>query len=149
MRSVGEKVHAALVRGAPEELLVDDFSLRSLVDSESATRYGALRAGIGARLSEIDTGLFSDTRFGGACLQGARLEAPGGVVGLVRDGWVFDRILVMGLQPGGRRIGAWVEGVFVDTNEGFVALDLSQVESPRWEHADLDLATCDMEVGIR
>jgi hypothetical protein len=149
VREVGEAIHATLVRGAPIELLVDDVGLRSLVDSQAATRYGALRAGVGARLEGLDLGLLSGTTFAGACLQGARLETHGGHVGLVADGWVVDRVLVVGLQPGGRRIASWVEGPFVRTTHGWLALDLAGVEAPRWEHADLELATCDMEVGLR
>ena len=95
----GQRIYAALARGAPTDLLVDDVGLRGLLDSQAATRFAALRVGISARL-------------------------------------------------GGRRVASWVEGAFVYTREGFRALDLTRVEVPRWEHADLELAACDMEVGI-
>ena len=52
-------------------------------------------------------------------------------------------------MPTGRRVAAWVEGVFIQTDGGFVAIDLHRVEDPRCEHTDLEIAPCDMEAGIR
>ena len=51
----------------------------------------------------------------------------------------------VGLRCG---VAAWVEGVFVYSNAGFKAIDLQRVEAPRWEHADLEIATCDMQAGL-
>jgi hypothetical protein len=146
----GQRIYEALARGAPTDLLVDDVGLRGLLDSQSATRFAALRVGISARLGThaVDFQPLREARYGGVCLQASRLEPAGSALGLRADGWVFDRALVMGLQPGGRRVASWVEGAFVYTREGFRALDLTRVEVPRWEHADLELAACDMEVGI-
>jgi hypothetical protein len=68
------------------------------------------------------------------------------VLGLQADGWIFDRFLLIGRRPSGRRIAAWVEGVFVYTDAGFTALDLERVEEPRWEHSDLEIAPCDLSI---
>ena len=150
MDQTGQRIYGALARGAPTDLLVDDVGLRSLLDSQAATRFAALRVGTSARVSVQleDFQSLRDARYGGVCLQASRLEPAGSSLGLRADGWVFDRALVMGHQPGGRRVASWVEGSFVYTREGFRALDLTRVEVPRWEHADLELASCDMEVGI-
>ncbi len=32
------------------------------------------------------------------------------------------------------------------SDAGFGALDLERVETPRWEHSDLELAPCDMAI---
>ncbi len=151
VRDGGRALYAALREGTPEVLLADDVLLRSLVDAEAASRYTALRMGTGVRLGihPEELGALGPAEFGGVCLQGVRLEPGGSRLGLLADGWVFDRALVMGLEPGGRRMAAWLEGTFVYTPEGFVALVLSRVEAPRWEHSDLELAPCDMQVGLR
>ena len=92
-----------------------------------------------------------EARYGGVCLQDARVERSGPPFGLRESGWVFDRALVVGVTsegPEGRRVAAWVEGTFVYTTEGFGAISIVRVERPRWEHSDLELAPCDMEVGV-
>jgi hypothetical protein len=149
--ATGERIYGELTRGDPVRLLADDLALRELVSPSAASRYSALRLGTTARLSvqPEDFRPLHDATYGGVCLQGSRLEPAHATLGLARDGWVFDRALVMGVQPGGRRLASWVEGIFVYTTDGFVALALNRVESPRWEHADLELAACDMEVGIQ
>lgn len=145
----GERLYAVLSAGTPEQLLADDVQLRSLLTPEAASRYTALRMGSGMRLDVRPEQFvpFQQASYAGLCLQGSRVEPKGSPLGLVEDGWVFDRALVVGVQPGGRRIAAWVEGTFVYTPEGFLALELNRVEAPRWEHSDLELASCDMEVG--
>lgn len=146
----GERLYTALSRGRPLTLLADDVALRALVDSRSASRYSALRQGVSARVGAegADFGPLAHARYSGVCLQGARLEPRAGSLGLRADGWVFDRALVVGDEPGGRRLASWVEGTFVYSSDGFLALSLSRVEAPRWEHSDLEMAVCDMEVGI-
>lgn len=85
--------------------------------------------------------------YAGFCAQGA---LQGGAVdpGLRADGWMLDRILVV---AGLNRVqsASWVEGRFVFTDQGFKVLSLSRVEPPRAQHADLELAPCDVERGIR
>ncbi len=150
LQELGRQLHASLARGAPEQLLFDDAALSRLVDEASATRLRALRVGAGARL-RVEPARFrvlGTARYVGVCLQGARQEPAGGPLGLKSQGWVFERALVVGAQPGGRRVASWVEGAFVFTDAGFGALALTRVEPPRWEHSDLELAICDMAVGL-
>jgi hypothetical protein len=146
----GERIYEALAQGRPDSLLVDDDGLRRLVTDDAATRYSAVRMGISVRLAvdPAEFEAFRNSTYTGICLQHARVEPPGTPIGLVERGWVFDRALVVGQQPGGRRFASWIEGTFVYTPEGFVAIDIASIETPRWEHADLELATCDMEVGV-
>ncbi len=148
---LGRHLYGLLRRGQPERLLFDDPALGRLVDEASATRLRALRAGTGARL-RVEPSRFrilGSARYAGLCLQGARQQPAGGPLGLKADGWVFERVLVVGLQAGGRRLASWVEGAFLLTDAGFGALALTRVEPPRWEHSDLELTTCDMQVGLR
>lgn len=151
MRDGGRLMYTALREGRPESLLADDVTLRALLDAEAASRYTALRIGSGVRLATPLEALaqLSQADYVGVCLQGVRLEPAHDRLGLTEPGWVFDRALVAGIQPSGRRMAAWVEGTFVYTPGGFVALDLTRVEAPRWEHSDLELAPCDMQVGIQ
>jgi hypothetical protein len=146
----GERIYRALAEGEPNRLLVDDAGLRRLVSDDAATRYAAVRMGISVRLAvdPAEFEAFRNSRYTGVCLQHARVEPAGTGVGLLERGWMFDRALVVGQQPGGRRFASWVEGTFVYTPEGFLAIDIARIETPRWEHADLELATCDMEVGV-
>lgn len=144
----GERAWAALSAGEPERLLYDDLDLRQLLDTAGATRLSARRLGAGPRLGlmiDLPT-LLENAEYAGICLQGAREEPAGGVLGLRDDGWVFDRALVIGRRPSGRRIASWLEGTFVFTDTGFGALDLERVETPRWEHSDLEIAPCDHAV---
>lgn len=150
MRDIGARLYAALSEGRPQDVLLGDDELRLVLAAPAATRASALRVGLGARLGlgRSDFGPFQTSEFAGVCLQEARLEPAATPVGLVREAWVFDRVLVVGRRPGGRRVAAWVEGEFVFTNAGFGAIDLRRIEAPRVEHSDLELATCDMEVGV-
>lgn len=147
MDAIGRKLYASLSDGRPEQVLFDDEALRSLLETPAATRASALRPGVSARLAVRPEAFrpMREAQFSGICLQNARVEDAAGPLGLRSQGWVFDRALVIGTQPGGRRIASWVEGTFLFTDAGFGAIDLWRVEEPRWEHADLELAPCDME----
>jgi hypothetical protein len=148
---VGRDILGSLTVARPQRLLFDDVALRALVAGETATRLAALRQSVELRLALRREGFESlrGAELGGVCLQGSRLERAGDALGLREDGWVFDRALVLAILPGNRRVASWVEGTFLYTDAGFGALDLARVEEPRWEHSDLELASCDMEVGIR
>jgi hypothetical protein len=88
--------------------------------------------------------------YGGFCAQGAREEAAGNSLGLTRPGWVLDRILVVAdLGEGRARSASWLEGAFVYTAYGWKALSFRRIEPPRRQHADLELAPCDVESGLR
>lgn len=140
----GRRAWDALSSHQPTRLLYDELDLRELLDPAGATRFSA-RRGSAARIGSGGVELDS-ARYAGICLQGAREEPANGVLGLRSRGWVFDRALVIGTRPGGRRVAAWLEGIFVFTDAGFGALDLERVEEPRWEHSDLELAPCDLAV---
>jgi hypothetical protein len=150
LRDSGERFYAALSRGRPLLTLLDELGLRRVVDDPSATRYSARRAGLNLRLGvrPADFESFRSAEFLGICAQGARERPAGGVLGLREPTWTLERVLVVGRRPSGRRIAAWLEGIFVLTDQGLYALDLSRAEAPRWEHSDLELASCDVEVGV-
>lgn len=144
----GRRAWEALADGDPARVLYDVVELRALLEPSVATRLSARRPSLGRRLGphRSSRGLLQRARYAGICLQGARELPAGGVLGLRSPGWVFDRALLIGTRPSGRRIASWFEGIFVFTDAGFGALDLERVEEPRWEHSDLELATCDFAV---
>lgn len=145
---VGRRAWGAMRAGDPAGLLFDDLDLRSLLDGPAATRISAQRLGIAGRVGDTGSfpGLLEDAEYAGVCVQGAREAGPGGALGLRSPGWVFDRLLVIGRRPTGRRIAAWIEGIWLYTDAGFRALDLERVERPRWEHSDLEIAPCDLSI---
>jgi hypothetical protein len=146
--ALGRRAWDAMAAGAPQRLLLDDLDLRTVLDSAGATRLSARRLSVVQRIGETDelSRLLAGASYAGVCLQGARDEAEGGVTGLRSPGWVFDRILVIGRRGTGRRIAAWLEGLFLYTDAGFFAVDLERVERPRWEHSDLEIAPCDLSI---
>lgn len=143
---LGRRLHA-LYGGAPEATVVlsrDD--LERLLEPRAAERVAAQpRLDLGPAVAQGDP--LGGARYLGVCVQGVRLEPPGGPLGLREERWVLDRALVVGIRPGRRRVAAWVEGVFVRTTDGVEAIALQRLERPRWEHSDLDLAPCDMGSG--
>jgi hypothetical protein len=149
LQEIGRRIFAATKGARPRDLVFDDLALRTLLESEAASRYSLARDLSAERLGMRDLAELDDTRYAGICIQDARLEPPNTFIGLREPGWVFARALVLAVRPGGRRIGWWVEGTFVYTDIGFGAVALQRIEPPRWEHSDLDIAPCDMEVGIR
>ncbi|MFW5875646.1 MAG: hypothetical protein ACOCXM_02800 [Myxococcota bacterium] len=151
LERLGKRIYRALARGDVKSLLLDDLAFRRLLAPEAATRASAWRTGVRTRLAMRREAfeVLEAAAYVGVCVQGSRLEPAGSPVGLREPGWVLDRVLVAGEKPGGSRLAAWVEGSFLYTDAGFGAISLDRVEEPRWEHSDLDLAPCDMEVGIR
>jgi hypothetical protein len=93
---------------------------------------------------------WSSASFVGFCAQGARVEPPHAGLGLTQAGWVLDRILVVARpETAGPPSASWLEGDFVYTGQGWRVLSLRRVEPPRRHHADLELAPCDVEAGLR
>jgi hypothetical protein len=86
-------------------------------------------------------------RYAGLCVQQGRSEPSGGPIGLRAPGFVFERALLIGREPDGGPVASWVEGEFLNTDAGFGALTLERVEPPRRDHADLELAQCEIRVG--
>jgi hypothetical protein len=148
---LGRRAFVALARRLPHALMLDDLGLRALLGPDAANQAAALRAStaLGMRVPAETAVALAHARYQGVCLQGARLLPAGPPIGLRSDGFVFDRALVVATEPDGGRVAAWVEGTFVLTDLGFYAVTLQRLETPRRDHADLDLAPCDLEIGVR
>jgi len=147
--ALARTLYAALGAGTPESTLVARRELDELLTPEGRLRAEVWRDQSGFEsIRQAWAESHRTAEYSGFCAQGARDEAPGGGVGLVEPGWTFNRLLLMG-HDGTRRSAAWVEGVFVLTDDGFRVLGFSRIEAPRAHHADLDLAPCDVEQGIR
>ncbi len=148
---LGARAFAVLLHGTPHALLLDDVGLRAVLKPEAANQAAALRAStaLGMRVPADAAAALANAHYQGVCLQGARLVPAGPPLGLRAPGYIFDRALVVGVEPDGGRVAAWVEGTFVLTDLGFYALALQRLEAPRRDHADLDLAPCDLEIGLR
>lgn len=145
----GRRAYGLARVGSVAPLLLDDLQLRALLHPEAATRVAVLRHNHRRAwsLSALERQLLANSEFIGVCVQGLRVEPAAGVLGLTADGWVFDRMLLVGSHGVGGHVALWVEGIFLRTDAGLRALTLERVESPRREHADLELALCDLRVG--
>ncbi|MDH5493852.1 MAG: hypothetical protein OEY14_18020 [Myxococcales bacterium] len=146
LRELGAWLHGALCAGRPQDLLFGEGALRALLSERLASREILLRGAERPPTPAVD--LWQGVEFSGICLQGARDEPPQGRAGLRAEAWIFERALVVADRSDGRRVAAWIEGLFVYTDQGFGALSLRRVEDPRWEHSDLEIAPCDMQIGI-
>lgn len=146
---VGRRAWDAMRAGEPERLLYDELDLTDLLSRGAAMRIRGHRIHLVERLNvrpEVLAAPLAAADYGGVCLQGARVEAASGPLGLRSEAWVFDRLLLIGRRASGQRVAAWIEGVFVYSDAGFAALDLERVEEPRWEHSDLEIAPCDLAI---
>lgn len=151
IHGLGRAVFDALRAGAPERLLFDDLALRALLDSVGVSRASAIRgmAGPGLRVTRRGLSLaLRDATYVGVCLQESSVEGPGGALGLRANAWVVGRVFLVAEHPRLGRLGGWVEGSFVFTSRGFGALVVDRVEPPRPAHSDLELASCEMAVGL-
>lgn len=149
---IGRQLYRALGEGVPERLLVDASELKSMLDTDGAMRVLELRRrgsapGIAAKEMRA---AFSGTSYDGVCFDRARREAAGTTLGLLHEAFVFERALIVGKQVGGTTLAAWMEGLFMSTGTGdlAVALVLSRVEAPRRDHPDLGLLQCDFKDGL-
>lgn len=147
---VGRRAFDALVTGATQPLLLEDDALRALLSPEAANHASALRvsASLAFEVDEQAAATLAEASYSGVCVQHAQLSPAGPPLGLRRPGFTFDRVLVIGREPGGGQVAAWVEGSFVYTDRGFFAVALQRLSSPRRDHADLDLAPCDLRFEI-
>jgi hypothetical protein len=145
----GQKLYAALAQGHLETVMFDDVALRAVLLPDAATRITSVRLAAGStlRLAADARALLQRAKYAGLCVQQGRAEPSAGAIGLRAPGFVFERALVIGREPGGGAVASWVEGEFLNTDAGFGALSLERVEPPRRDHADLDLAECEMRVG--
>jgi hypothetical protein len=144
LATFGQRLYRALASGHFDEVIADDRARDALLRPEIARRSSrSLSAGpYGSAAREQQ--LWGSARYAGLCVQSGRTELPAGVVGLRRTGFVFERGLLIGREAGGGELAGWVEGVFVLTEQGFVALEIERVETPRRDHSDLELAECEL-----
>jgi hypothetical protein len=132
--------------------MLDASELKSIFDTDGALRILQLRErGSAPGLAAAEQrAAFGGTTYGGVCFDRARREAAGTTLGLLHPAFVFERALIVGKQLDGTPIAAWMEGLFMSTGTGdlAVALVLSRVEAPRRDHPDLGLLQCDFTDGL-
>ncbi len=149
---IGRQLYAALADGEPERLLLDLSELKSIFDTDGALRIRELRARGSAPgfAAAEQRAAFSGTTYLGVCFDRARLEPAGATLGLLHKAFVFQRALIVGKQLDDSVFAAWMEGLFMSTGTGdlAVALVLSRVEAPRRDHPDLGLLQCDFIDGL-
>ncbi|MFT3921342.1 MAG: hypothetical protein QM778_02285 [Myxococcales bacterium] len=140
----------AIRADAPEQALAPAAELDELLPSPTRTRIEQERRRPIHQAASVPghPAVWSAASYAGFCAQGAREEPAGGALGLGGAAWLLDRLLVVA-DLGNGRSASWVEGRFLFTDQGWRALTLSRVETPRAGHSDLDLAPCDVEQGIR
>jgi hypothetical protein len=149
---IGRQLYSALGDGEPERLMLDASELKSIFDTDGALRILQLRergSAPGFAAAE-QRAAFGGTSYGGVCFDRARIEPSGATLGLLHRAFVFERALVVGKQADGTALAAWMEGLFMATGSGdlAVALVLSRVEAPRRDHPDLGLLQCDFIDGL-
>jgi len=147
LATFGERLYGAVATGHLEEVVASDRARDALLKPEAAQRTSfELAAGkkVEAAVPAADRELWGSARYAGLCIQSGRLELPSGAVGLSKAGFVFERGLLIGREPAGGELAGWVEGVFVLTQDGFVALEIERIEPPRRDHSDLELAECEL-----
>lgn len=152
LTELGKVLFEGLRGGALRACFVKPDELDALVAPEARFRLERARED---SVERADAALdfqraWAAASYAGFCAQGAREEAAGRSLGLTRPGWVLDRILVVADLGAGRpRSAAWLEGAFLYTDRGWRALSFRRIEPPRLHHADLELAPCDVEWGVR
>jgi hypothetical protein len=142
--ALGQRLYSAVARGLWEEVLFDHVALDALLEPTAASL--ASTSARTVALSPEQRGMWNAARYAGLCVQQGRLEPAAGAVGLRAPGFVFERALLIGREPGGGAIAGWVDGRFLNTDAGFGALSVERVEAPRRDHADLELQVCELRV---
>lgn len=144
--TLARRLFDAMRSGHLGQALSSGSSLDELVVPHARIRFDGERQRL---FSDVDLRWTSwgSANYVGFCAQDAD-GGNGGGAGLRQPGWVLSRVLVVA-DDGGGPSASWAEGTFVYTSAGFQALSLSSVEPIRPRHADLDLAPCDVERGIR
>ena len=143
--ALGERLFAALASGHWDGVLFDRASLADILDPAAVTR--ATLAHRTVQLSEEQRRLWGAARYSAICVQQGRLEPAAGPAGLRSPGFLFERALLIGREPGGGAMAGWVEGRFLNTDAGFGAVTVERVETPRRDHADLELAVCELRAS--
>jgi len=146
---LGEQLYGVLTRGSLGDLWANGNDLDQLFTVNARAKRSAGRGDASHVLAEGGWGqAWVHHPYGGFCAQGGREEPANGPLGLKEPTWVLDRVLVVAAD-GHRRAASWVDGLFVYTTRGWIAVDLHEAESPRPDHSDLELAPCDVQRGIR
>jgi hypothetical protein len=143
--ALGERLFTALASGRWEGVLLDGEALADVLQPPAVTR--ATLAHRAVQLSEEQRRLWGSARYGAICVQQGRLEPASGPAGLRSPGFLFERALLIGREPGGGQMAGWVEGRFLNTDAGFGAVTVERVETPRRDHADLELAVCELRAS--
>lgn len=147
---LGRNLYDALASDQPQRVLLGDAEVRVLLVPEAAQRAlvqrGAVRGSF--HLSLDERAMLRGASYAGICVQEGRAEPALGLLGLRAPGFVFERALLVASEPGGGALASWVEGRFVNTDRGFAVLSLERVEPPRRDHADLELAVCELRAGV-
>ena len=133
----------------------DETSILMTTEQLEATLHPAVYIHVQQRRALARTGRggnggsqWRGTEYLGACFQGVRREPADTSLGLRRPAGVVDRVLVVGRRADGTRLATWVEGSLVRVQGALRAISSLPIESPRWEHSDLEIAPCDLTVGI-
>lgn len=141
----GARLYDALAQGRPEEVTFRPGALSALLSPEAEHDWLATHANPRpGRVPDDDRAMWAAARFAEICVQQGRAEPKGGVLGLRKAGFVFERALLVGRERGGGALAGWVEGQFLFTDAGFGALRLDRVEGPRRDHSDLEIAVCEL-----
>jgi hypothetical protein len=145
--SFGRRLYAAAADGHPERVLLGREQLQSLLTAPAAARELGMRTRAPRHFSADASALFRAASYAAICIQNGWSEGANGPVGLLGQGFLFERALLVGAEPSGGPIASWVEGRFLHTDHGFEVLELTSIEAPRRDHADLELAVCELRAG--
>jgi hypothetical protein len=149
LSELGQRLFAALRAGSISQCVAPSSELDQLVVPEARLHVERERRAHGSfATSSVFPRDWAAASYAGFCAQGAREEPARAALGLAQPGWVLERILVVA-SLGTTRSASWLTGRFVYTEAGWKLLSLSQIEQPRRQHSDLDLAPCDVEAGLR
>ncbi len=146
--ALGHGLLSSLQHNNMEDLWIPDGDLRRSLTDEMATQLSARRDP--ARIPWNETTRLAWSRFElqRLCLQGYHREPAGTHRGLRENTWVLDRILLVGSLSGQQPAGGWVEGWFLESQGQLRAVSVLSVQTPRFRHADLELARCDMSLEV-
>ncbi len=146
---LGRVLFDALRRGDRSSLLMTEDQLEQLLHPAVYLQITRRRPLQNTGAGSGDASRWRGTTYLGACFQGVRREPADTALGLREPAGVVDRVLVVGQRPDGARLATWVEGSLVRMPTGLRAIASFPIEAPRWEHSDLEIAPCDLAVGIR
>jgi hypothetical protein len=142
LASFGERLYVSLTDGHLERVLADTRAREAILKPDVSGR--PARSVSPSSITPAERSLWGSARYAGLCVQSGRTEYTFGTLGLRKNAFVFERGLLIGREPGGGDLAGWIEGVFVLTQRGFVALAIERIEPPRRDHSDLELAECEI-----